>query len=87
MADTALYDCIIQAGELDKSGYRYLRNALYVCETAKHNVSLAEAKEWLGSPACMKRIYELEAMAAEKLGEHFRLKYDNSNCQKKGKTK
>ena len=75
MTDTKLYDCIIQAGELDESGYHYLDNDLYLVETAKHNVTLAEVNQWLGSPECMKRIHELEDMAAERFGEHFHAKY------------
>ena len=42
---------------------------------AKHNVTEQEAKDWYGSPECMKRVYELEDLGREKFGEDHWMKW------------
>ena len=68
-------DCIIQAGELDKSGYHYIKNDLYVCEVAKHNVKYSEFMEWLASSDRFKREQELYKKAKERFGDDYWMKY------------
>ena len=71
-----LYNCVIQAGELDPNWYgKYLDNDLYVVEVVKHNVTRAEVDEWLGSLECMKRVRELENIGRKKFGPDYWMKY------------
>ena len=70
-----LVDCVIQAGELDESGYRFKKNDLYVVEVAKHNVHYSEFKKWIISDEKFKRQRELEAKAKERFGEEYWMKY------------
>ena len=70
-----LVDCIIQAGELDKSGYRFVDNDLHVVEVAKHNVPYSQFLEWSGSFECMKRVRELEEIGRKKFGPDYYMKY------------
>ena len=44
-----LFDCVIVAGELDKSGYRYIMNENYSNEVVKTVASTAEAQRWCES--------------------------------------
>ena len=70
------YACIIQAGELEPDGHRFVMNDLYNVEVVKNNVTRQEADEWLGSPECMKRVRELEQIGEEKFGkDYWQLKY------------
>lgn len=69
-------DCVIQAGELDNSGYRYIKNDLYVCEVAKHNVKYSEFLEWVESSDRFKREQELYRKAKERLGADYLMKYN-----------
>ena len=69
------YACIIQAGELEPNGHRFVKNELYRVEVVKNNVTRAEVDEWLGSLECMKRVRELEQIGEEKFGEDYWLKY------------
>ena len=56
-----LFDCVISCGERDLKHYgKYLDNEHRRFEIAKHNVTEAEAKEWLNSDERMKRTQELE---------------------------
>lgn len=71
-----LVDCVIQAGELDESGYHFKKNDLYVVEVAKHNVPYSEFSKWIISDERFKRQRELEAKAKERFGEEYWMKYE-----------
>lgn len=73
--DDFLVDCIFQAGELDKSGYRFLDNDLKVFEIAKRNVPYSEFMKWKESPEFWKRKQELEDIGRKRLGEDYWMKY------------
>lgn len=76
MPNTTLYDCVICCGELDPDRYgHYIHNELFKREIVKHNVTREEVDEWLGSPECMKRVYELEDIGANRFGEYWHDKY------------
>ena len=68
-------NCVIQAGELDKSGYRYIKNDLYLCEVVKHNVKYSEFLEWVASSDRLKREQELYRKAKERFGDDYLMKY------------
>ena len=70
-----MVDCMITAGELDKSGYRFLDNDLKVVEVAKHNVPYSEFLEWIDSEECRKRIRELEQIGRDRFCEDYWMKY------------
>ena len=64
-------DCIISAGELDESGYRFKNNDLRVLEVAKHNVPYSEFESWLDSAETSKRRLELEKIGRERVGMNY----------------
>ena len=70
-----LVDCIISAGELDKSGHRFLDNDLKVYEVVKHNVPYSEFLKWNNSIECLNRILELEKIGRERFGDEYYMKY------------
>ena len=71
-----LVDCVITAGELDESGYRFKNNDLNVFETVKHNVPYSEFVRWISSPERFRRERELYAKAKERFGETSWMKYE-----------
>lgn len=71
-----LVDCVIQAGELDESGYHFKKNDLYVVEVAKHNVPYSEFRKWIISDERFKRESELEAKAKEHWGKEYWKHYE-----------
>ena len=74
--DNDRYACVIQAGELEPNGHRFIKNELYHVEVVKNNVSMEEAQKWCGSPECIKRVCELEQIGEEKFGKDYWLKYN-----------
>jgi len=70
-----LVDCMISAGELDESGYKFLDNDLRVLEVARHNVPYSEFEEWEVSPEFRKRMRELERIGRERFGQDYWMKY------------
>ena len=71
-----LVDCVVQAGELDKSGYHFKDNDLYHVEVVKHNVPHSEFMRWIHSTERWNKQRELEAKAIERWGEHWGLHYE-----------
>lgn len=70
-----LIDCMITAGELDKTGHYFLDNDMKVTEVAKHNVPYSEFLEWRDSPEFWKRQKELEQVGRDRFGKDYWKKY------------
>ncbi len=73
-----LFDCMITAGELDPEWYGHYKKDTVILEVAKHNVTEEEAKAWLHSAECAKRVQELENLGREKFGEDHWMKWNVS---------
>ena len=71
-----LVDCMITAGELDKTGHYFLDNDLKVTEVAKHNIPYSKFNEWMISPERWKRVRELEQIGKDRFGEDWWMKYE-----------
>lgn len=71
-----LVDCVIQAGELDRSGYTFVDNDLYIVEVAKHNVPYSKFQEWMQSNERWNRVRELEKIGEDQFGKDYWMKYE-----------
>lgn len=69
-------DIIINAGELDESGYHFKDNDLKYHEVVKHNVLHSEFLQWLNSDERWNKQRALEAKARERLGREYWMHYE-----------
>ena len=73
-----LFDCMITCGEIDQEWYGHYKEGTVTREVVKHNVTQEEALAWHGSPACMKRVCEVEELGRETVGEDYWRKWSVS---------
>lgn len=74
--DDFLVDIIINAGELNESGYNFKDNDLKHHEVVKHNVLYSEFRDWLLSDDRFKRENALKDKARERWGKEWWMHYE-----------
>ena len=75
MSKDFMVDCMITAGELDKSGYCFVDNDLKVSKVVHHNVPYSKFLEWDKSDECWQLIRALERKGRERFGDDYWMKY------------